>query len=276
MRSRICVTVGCPSARLFVPPFDRSSCVWLVWCWAPCSRRYSGGRHMSNFHQMFYACFLWPRVGFLWRRCDTLYTSGLRMTWDNRPFWGMHVGISLFAAGDAIASSCAGYVSVASYRLRDGHMRNATTAENFGEDLWLGGWWFPSSFSFIIPPRLTLLLHPRFAHSFPCSSFRFPLNLAVKSGKHYIRFQRCPAKKMTAMVTKVGGGPNTLGPRDLPPPESWRGRVPWVPWSGCVYDDGGRMQNESIVPVAAATAAGVCCAILPCYTMKRVSSYSIS
>jgi len=52
----------------------------------------------------------------------------------------MHVGISLLAAGDAIASSCAGYVSVASYWLRDGHMRNATTAENFGEDLWLGGW----------------------------------------------------------------------------------------------------------------------------------------
>jgi len=47
---------------------------------------YSGGRHMSNFHQMFYACFLWPRVGFLWRRSDTLYTSGLRMTSDNRPF----------------------------------------------------------------------------------------------------------------------------------------------------------------------------------------------
>ena len=40
MRSRICVTVGCPSARLFVPPFDRSSWVWLVCCWAPCSRRY--------------------------------------------------------------------------------------------------------------------------------------------------------------------------------------------------------------------------------------------
>jgi len=80
---------------------------------------------------------------------------------------------------------------------------------------WVVGDFLPLSPS--SSPRLTLLLHPRFAHSFPCSSFRFPLNLAVKSGRHYIRFQRCPAKKMTAMVTKVGGGPNTLGPRDLPP-----------------------------------------------------------
>jgi len=139
---------------------------------------------------------------------------------------------------------------------------------------WVVGDFLPLSPS--SSPRLTLLLHPRFAHSFPCSSFRFPLNLAVKSGKHYIRFQRCPAKKMTAMVTKVGRDQIHSVPVISPPPESWRGRVPWVPWGGCVYDDGGRVQNESIVPVAAATAAGVCCAILPCYTMKRVSSYSIS
>ena len=82
---------------------------------------------------------------------------------------------------------------------------------------WVVGDFLPLSPS--SSPRLTLLLHPRFAHSFPCSSFRFPLNLAVKSGKHYIRFQRCPAKKMTAMVTKVGRDQIHSVPVISPPPK---------------------------------------------------------
>ena len=86
-----------------------------------------------------------------------------------------------------------------------------------------------------VPPPslrpLSLLPRPCLTHSLPYSSFLLPLNLARRSGL----LSTLTREKMIARC-KVWTGPNRLGPLDL---QSWRGRVPRVPWGGCALPDSG-------------------------------------
>ena len=99
-----------------------------------------------------------------------------------------------------------------------------------GGDLTWGGC-RSSSCSPSVPSPLSLLPRPCLTHSLPYSSFLLPLNLARRSGL----LSTLTREKMIARC-KVWTGPNRLGPRDL---QSWRGRVPRVPWGGCTLPDSG-------------------------------------
>jgi len=61
---------------------------------------------------------------------------------------------------------------------------------------------------------------------FPYSSFLLPLNLPRTSSHH-------TDQRIITASCKSWMGPNTLGSDDL---QSWKGRVPRVPYGGCAYE----------------------------------------